>query len=588
MSENDDKVLECHVSHIGCVADFTFPLKRGVNVLRGENGIGKSTILAALTRAVTDSAPAVVVTKGYAHAGMVKVDRSAIAVAPGGRITRKSAGAVMAMDGTALLRLVDPGIKDPERAERARLEEIGKILGVSVPPSQLYDKAGSTPLPIAEAKEVSIAMAHKHKREMYEVAEALRKKIEIDRAGVDEEAAKQPAVDLAEALARLSSAREAAARARGEADARANAIARQERIRATRGPRPDVEKARQEVETTAAARDAAVANAATLAATRGERPDIDAASRTLDAATAEVNTRSSQLTRAEAEVSRLREALARAEGEVAYLSESKAASLKAQADATARFAEVREAFTTWQTHAETCERAEQAAALAKQAAGGAVFHLRGVEAAADRWDAESRELEQPIHGADDAAVEAAVQHAVACDEWVSLARRQAASLPKLQEIEKATKDAIQAEAEGKRLEMLATVGISEKVAGILAAASDPMWDFSGDVIQVADPQRNGELMPLRDLSEGTKIRRVLELALSKLEPGATMLLVIPQGAGSELQPKMFKHLGKEAAAAGVYVVTAVASDEDLNIVHYAGEDEPEKPASQAPVQPSLF
>lgn len=587
MSENDDKVLECHVSHIGCVEEFSFPLRKGVTVLRGENGSGKTTILAALARAVTDNAPAIVVTKGYTHAGTVKVDKSAIAVAPGGRITRKSAGAVMAMDGTALLRLVDPGIKDPERAERARLEEVGKILRVSIPPSQLYDKAGSTPLPIADAKEDARVLAHAHKRDAFEKAEALRKKIEIDRAGIDEDAAKQPAVDLTEALSRLSAAREAAARARGEADARANAIARQDRIRETRGPRPDVEKARQEVETTAAARDAAVANAATLAATRGERPDIDAASRTLDAATAEVNTKSSQLARAEAEVSRLREALARAEGEVAFLSESKAAAAKAQTDATTRFAAVREAFTAWQTHAETCEKAEKDAALAKQAAGGAVFHLRGVEASADRWDAESKELEQPIQGADAAVVDAAVKHAVACDEWVSLARRQAASLPKLQEIERATKEAVEAEAEGKRLELLATVGISEKVAGILAAASDPMWDFSGDVIQVADPQRGGELMPLRDLSEGTKIRRVLELALSKLEPGATMLLVIPQGAGSELQPKMFKHLGKEAAAAGVYVVTAVATDEPLNIVHYAGEDEPEKPA-QVPVQPSLF
>lgn len=125
------------VRNVGGVRDAEFVLQPGVNVLRGPNGSGKTSVMRAVSRAL-GGGDRIEVRDG-AGRGAVHVAGVNLAVKS---VVRSSGKAELSIaDAGPLARLIDPGIDDPEKANAARLRALLEM----------------TPLPATEERIVQLA-----------------------------------------------------------------------------------------------------------------------------------------------------------------------------------------------------------------------------------------------------------------------------------------------------------------------------------------------------------------------------------------------------------------------------------------------
>jgi hypothetical protein len=125
---------EIRIVNVGPIQRLEIPIPRdgGVVVLRGHNGAGKSTALAAVSAlGGTASAKDSLTARYGAKEGTIEAP--GIRMRIGQRTTAQGDLAVQQIEASAPARLVDPAIKDPERADAARARALCQILGIEPP-----------------------------------------------------------------------------------------------------------------------------------------------------------------------------------------------------------------------------------------------------------------------------------------------------------------------------------------------------------------------------------------------------------------------------------------------------------------------
>lgn len=133
------------VRNVGGVRDATFELQPGINVLRGPNGSGKTSVLRAVSRALGGGDK--IEARDGAGRGEVHVAGVSLSVKS---VVRSSGQAELSLaDSGPIARAIDPGIDDPEKANAARLKAILEMVPLPATEERIRQLAGDDE--IAEA-----------------------------------------------------------------------------------------------------------------------------------------------------------------------------------------------------------------------------------------------------------------------------------------------------------------------------------------------------------------------------------------------------------------------------------------------------
>lgn len=138
MTNASPRVVE--IENIGPIAHLKIPIpKAGVVVLEGPNGAGKTTAINAVTALVEERGGLQV--RDGELTGRVEGLGCRLSVAQ--RTTRKGELEVVAIEGGDPSLLVDPGLKDPEAADAARIREIVRLARIQIPEQEWIEVVGS-------------------------------------------------------------------------------------------------------------------------------------------------------------------------------------------------------------------------------------------------------------------------------------------------------------------------------------------------------------------------------------------------------------------------------------------------------------
>ena len=141
--------IDVRISNVGGIADAQLHLVPGVNVLTGRNGAGKTSALRAVSRAFGADVPLEVrdgAAQGSVEAGGVK-----LVVKKG--VRSSGAAAVELADGGPLADLIDPALKDPDAAAKARVRALLQLVPVPVTEEVLAVLAGDADVLAAVGQE---------------------------------------------------------------------------------------------------------------------------------------------------------------------------------------------------------------------------------------------------------------------------------------------------------------------------------------------------------------------------------------------------------------------------------------------------
>lgn len=122
------KPHQIEIHNIGPISDLKIEIREGVNILRGRNGAGKTTAIKAVRRAL-GGAGSLPLSDG-AHSGSVVADGVTIKVRKATTATGTPSVSLAPLD--AISRLIDPQIKDSEKANDARLRALAEITSLEV------------------------------------------------------------------------------------------------------------------------------------------------------------------------------------------------------------------------------------------------------------------------------------------------------------------------------------------------------------------------------------------------------------------------------------------------------------------------
>lgn len=243
--------LTIGLHNVGPHSDLTIKLAPGVNVLRGRNGIGKSTAIDAVVAALGGTEPVTV--RDGAVAGRVYVDGELV-LSVGKRLTRNGHPSVELAGYSSIGDVIDPGIIDPVKADAARLKAILKMQPVPMTKDALLALAGglewlAPPSTVPNA----LAAAEAIRKAANEAALAEERSATTEKAAADvharELAALRDATSVSEREAeeRRDAARLAYQKAQMSYDNRQVTQRRIAEIRATLGERPDDVAVRSEL-----------------------------------------------------------------------------------------------------------------------------------------------------------------------------------------------------------------------------------------------------------------------------------------------------------------------------------------------------
>ncbi len=255
METGKSKIIS--IEHIGPVRSFTFEVAPGMNEIRGQNGAGKSNILAAISRAVGADV-SVDVTDGEAR-GTLRLDDQVLLTLTRSRAKADASVEVSLASVSPLAVVIDPGIKDPKAAEQARIKALLQLFDLKVTPeiiSELVagdegaldvidERIGTASLleldPVTVASKLTgpQGVLNKRKRELEQAADEAHGRWMVVVPKSKPEALVD--VSIQEAQARYDDAVGDYRQAQGEASQRAEREAEREEIRRTLGERPDTE-----------------------------------------------------------------------------------------------------------------------------------------------------------------------------------------------------------------------------------------------------------------------------------------------------------------------------------------------------------
>lgn len=252
------EAIEYEIENVGGIAHATLRLLPGVNVLRGENGAGKTSAYRAISRA--QGAKIELERRDGTQHGSVRGPGVTLRV---GKVVRATGHAELSLaDVSPLSTLIDPQIQDPEAAARARLRALVELLRLSVTDEAVSALCGGdAELAAWVAEEVQseaitdlLGVSEKARRRMHALAR--EQESAAERAAAVRIGSGQRAGEILEALGGdggltetpVEQARGAVAdggrryeRALAQCEAREALEARQTELRATIGERPDPE-----------------------------------------------------------------------------------------------------------------------------------------------------------------------------------------------------------------------------------------------------------------------------------------------------------------------------------------------------------
>ena len=252
---------EFRIRDVGGIRDLVVRLLPGVNVLRGRNGAGKSTAIAAVTRA--SGGDAEIEARDGAPIGTVEGPgvtlrvRKVVRTGSGGEGTAQ----IELADTGPLTRLIDPGIADPDRRAAARLRAFSELANLPVDEgaiqvlADLDNEIGQIvcerqPSDLIEAADLVRRTAHEIRRRHEEAAAKARLDLQVaaERAGLVEQdlapLGGEIAEDPDELGVRLANTEHRIHRLEDQAAVRRQLEQQQDEIRQSLGERPDVELAR--------------------------------------------------------------------------------------------------------------------------------------------------------------------------------------------------------------------------------------------------------------------------------------------------------------------------------------------------------
>ena len=131
------------IKDVGPIRSLQIPIEAGtVTVLSGPNGSGKTTALKGLAAAAKGKNAGITPRDGV-NAGTIRMPGCTVRV--GARVTRRGEPDepyALIEDGREMARIVDPGVKDPEAADKRRIEALLSIVGVTVQPDEFREFLG--------------------------------------------------------------------------------------------------------------------------------------------------------------------------------------------------------------------------------------------------------------------------------------------------------------------------------------------------------------------------------------------------------------------------------------------------------------
>lgn len=242
------------VTNTGPIREFEVDIAPGVSVARGANGVGKTHLMAAVTKALGgDPEMPLTATDGMPKGNVAINGVVLLAIAKSNRTAGKADVALVST--SPLTTLVDPDIADPVRAENARLKALLQLVDCPVTESTIPTLVGGD----AEAVEYLEGMPP---GDVVQLADSVRRNmhlakrhhdLEAVRAGAEADAAK---VETPSAISDVSVETAQTAsdgslmelqRLTGEASQRAARERERAEIEATLGERPDVESEREKL-----------------------------------------------------------------------------------------------------------------------------------------------------------------------------------------------------------------------------------------------------------------------------------------------------------------------------------------------------
>lgn len=247
-------------TNLGPVVEAEFTLEPGVNLLRGENGVGKTHIRQAIARALGVTEISVPVRDG-ATKGLLEIDGvTLLAVSKVNRATNQAD--VVLASTSPLSTLVEPGIKEHEAAEKARIKALLQLVEVKVNDSTVSTLVGNDEEALTYIDE-QMGIDSLARFDVVNVADLVRRKIHEHKRHFNEEEIRLRAEATAanpEKPARYTetssdvakNAHEQAVRKHerlsGESTSRKTHERERAQIRETIGTRPDVEAANADFE----------------------------------------------------------------------------------------------------------------------------------------------------------------------------------------------------------------------------------------------------------------------------------------------------------------------------------------------------
>lgn len=142
--------LDVRIRDVGGIHDAEFTLRLGVNLFTGPNGAGKTTAIHAITRATGGNVK--LEPRDGAREGSVEFDGVALKVR--GVVKADGRARVQVCDGAPLGDLIDPGIKDPDRAAEARIRALLRLCPMPLTPDIIGTLAGDAAVAAAVQQEV--------------------------------------------------------------------------------------------------------------------------------------------------------------------------------------------------------------------------------------------------------------------------------------------------------------------------------------------------------------------------------------------------------------------------------------------------
>ncbi len=502
------KQLQISMTNVGPHRGQTLSFQPGVNVLRGRNGVGKSTFIAGAVTALGGS-ERVSVTDG-ALKGQVAVD-GVVTLTLGRKTLQSGAPSVELGAYAAVGDVIDPGIIDPKKADAHRVRAVLTMAPVAV-----------TPELIATLTDGDVGLAPEGALNVLEVGEHIRKT-------ANEQALAQERV-VTEALARVKAEQERVD-ALGEEVPGAPSVEDAERIErdARRTHSETLLLAKQRAETEERMEE--------IRRTRGDRPDVKAAGSAFDAAASK---RESVMENCDAARKEVAAILVRARDDL----------LEAQINA--KTAEDRLRAHEAATKVAIAEADQKLAAERKR--------LDESVRAAQRWDEQDALLKKPVSGPDARAVTEADVRVAASDTALQSARREHARRESMAVIGRSLAEAEVSEKRGKTLRAVAH-GVSERLGAVLAANGIAGLEIEEGRLFAT---LNGKRQLFADrLSFGQRARIALDIALKSFKH--RMIPLKPE-FWAALDPATQKEFAKMAREMDVIVLTEAPSDDDGIVV----------------------